>query len=134
MIILCSRLLKKCLNQKLKLVLSSRSPYDFQKLLFICDCFGCKLLLQLIQNHARDYFQAFLGHNQKLWCSAWQCAVLLESEQSPCSMTGCQSRSAVLLCTGFNSQHVDLSLWHIFTQRPINDGKIEQRDEHCLGW
>ena len=38
----------------------------------------------------------------------------------------------LLLCTGFNLEHVVLFLCHIFTQRPMNDQKIERGDGHCL--
>ena len=42
--------------------------------------------------------------------------------------------SDLLLCTGFDSEHAGLFLCHIFTQRPMNDRKIEQRDGRCFGW
>ena len=39
----------------------------------------------------------------------------------------------LLLCTGFYLEHAVLFLCHIFTQRPMNDRKIKQRDGLCLG-
>ena len=39
----------------------------------------------------------------------------------------------LLLCTGFDSEHVVLFLCHIFTQRPVNDRKIEQSDGRGFG-
>ena len=41
--------------------------------------------------------------------------------------------SDLLLCTVFDSEHVVLFLCRIFTQRPINDRKIERSDGRCLG-
>ena len=38
----------------------------------------------------------------------------------------------LLLCTGFNLEHVVLFLCHIFTQRPMNGQKIERGDGRCL--
>ena len=39
----------------------------------------------------------------------------------------------LLLCTGFNLEHAVLFLCHLFTQRPINNQKIEQSDGRCFG-
>ena len=39
----------------------------------------------------------------------------------------------LLLCTGFDSEHVDLFLCHISTRRRMNDRKIERSDERGLG-
>ena len=39
----------------------------------------------------------------------------------------------LLLCTGFDSEHAVLFLCHIFTQRPMNDRKIERSDGRCFG-
>ena len=38
----------------------------------------------------------------------------------------------LLRCTGFDSEHTSLFLCHIFTQRPMNDWKIEQSDGRCF--
>ena len=40
----------------------------------------------------------------------------------------------LLLCTGFNSDHAVLFLFHIFTQRPTTDKKIERSYGRCFGW
>ena len=40
----------------------------------------------------------------------------------------------LLLCTGFDLEHVVLFLCHIFTQRPMHDRKIVQSYECCFGW
>ena len=39
----------------------------------------------------------------------------------------------LLLCTGLDSEHAVLFQCHIFTQRPMNDRKIERRDGRCFG-
>ena len=39
----------------------------------------------------------------------------------------------LLLCTGFDLEHAVLFLCHIFTQRPMNDRKIERNDGRCFG-
>ena len=36
-----------------------------------------------------------------------------------------------LRCTGFEFEHLDLFLCPMFTQRPMNDQKTEQSNEHC---
>ena len=38
----------------------------------------------------------------------------------------------LLLCTGFDSQRVDLFPCLILTQRPMSDRKIERRNERCF--
>ena len=38
-----------------------------------------------------------------------------------------------VLHTGFDYEHVDLFLCHIFTQSPMNDQKIEQSNERRFG-
>ena len=39
----------------------------------------------------------------------------------------------LLLCTGFDLEHAVLFLCHIFTQRPMNDCKIERSRRRCFG-
>ena len=40
----------------------------------------------------------------------------------------------LLICTGLNPEHVFLFLCHIFTQRPMNNRKIERSSGVCFGW
>ena len=64
----------------------------FQTSHFICNQFGCKLWLLLVQNHARHRFQAFaLCHLKSLCCAIriWADALYLD----------------LLLCTEFNLEH-----------------------------
>ena len=65
------------------------SLHAFQTSHFICNRFGCKLWLQLIQNHARHHFHAF---EPTIW--SW-CAVRVESEQTPFPLS-CLFRPAAL--------------------------------------
>ena len=55
-----------------------------------------------------------------------QAAVLFNSNLSRCPFLGQVVDLNVLLCTGFNSEHADLLLCPIFTQRSMNDRQIEQ--------
>ena len=98
------------------------SLHGFQALNFICDWFGCKFWLQLIQNHAWHRLQAFARrHLKSLRCSI-QRPFLRQVVDSD-----------LLLCTGFDSEHAVLFLCHILTQRPMNDGKVRRIDGRCLG-
>ena len=66
-----------------------------------------------------------------LRAAIWSCcAVQFESEQTPFLWQVVDLD--LLLCTGFNLEHAALFRCHchIFTQRPMNDCKIEQR----YGW
>ena len=65
------RLLKKEKQIKIRGPSCQRwSLHGFQTSHFICYRFGCKLWLQLIQNHARHRFQAFArSHLKSLCCS-----------------------------------------------------------------
>ena len=86
------------------------SLYDFQKLHFIWDWFGCKLWLSLIQNHARHRFQAFAHSHMKLLC----CLIRIWADFQARSFLSHVSvlDLHLLLCTGFNSENYVLYLWH----------------------
>ena len=66
--------------------------HSFPTLNFICDWFGCKIWLQLIQNHARDRFK-LLRTTIYSGCTAW-----LWSEQTPFSGTGRQLTTSSQIC------------------------------------
>ena len=71
MIISSSRLQENSLNKKSKQVQSKHVSAWISDIVFHCYCFGCRLWslwLQLIQNHARDCFQAF-EHLHLTWLS-----------------------------------------------------------------
>ena len=64
-----------------------------------------------------------------LRAASWRrCAVQFESEQTP--FLGQVVDLDLMLCTGFSSEHAVLFLCHIFTQRPMNDRKIERSNGH----
>ena len=52
-------------------------------------------------------------------------AVLFYSNLSRLPFLGQVVNLDLLLCTGFDSEHVVLFLYHIFAQRPMNDSKID---------
>ena len=60
-------------------------------------------------------------------------AVLFDSNLSRRPFLGQVVDLDLLLCTGFDLEHAVLFLCHIFTQRRMNDRKIEQSDGCCFG-
>ena len=60
-------------------------------------------------------------------------AVLLNLNLSRCQSLGQVVNLDLLLCTGFDKEHVVLFLCHILTQRPMNDCKFEQSYGRCFG-
>ena len=60
-------------------------------------------------------------------------AALFNSNLSRRPFLGQVVDTDLLLCTGFDSEHVVLFLCHIFTQRPMNDRKIERSDGRGFG-
>ena len=128
MIVYKGKLLKKSSNRKSKHVSCQRgSLHGFQTQHFICDQFGCKLWLLSIQNHARHRFQAFARRHLKSLCSSILIRRPFLTQVVDLIMLLCS------VCTGFDSEHTVLFLRHIFTQRPMNDRKIEQCDGRCFG-
>ena len=89
--IFTNRLLKKSFNQKLK-CFSSQSRFlhgyltALHLLLIFAADFGCYLLQFMLEMFSK------LQHNT----IGSDCSLLLESEQTPISWTGSQSRSAAL--------------------------------------
>ena len=60
-------------------------------------------------------------------------AVLFDSNLSRRPFLGQVVDLDLLLCTGFDLEHAVLFLCHIFTQRPMNDRKIERSDGRGFG-
>ena len=60
-------------------------------------------------------------------------AVLFDSNLSRRPFLGQVVDLDLLLCTGFDSEHAVLFLCHSFTQRPMNDRKIERSDGRGFG-
>ena len=98
--------------------------HGLQIKLFICNHFGCKLCLQSIHNHAGDCFHA-LEHSSLKWqcCSTGIWAPVL----------GQMFNLNLLLCTGFSLEHADLFICLVFTERPMNNCKIQRSYERCFG-
>ena len=100
--------------------LSSQRRYlhDFQTLSFICNQFGTKF--------GCDWFRIMPSKVlSTAICSG--CAVQKESEQTPFSRTGCLTVDYLdfMFCAGFDLEHAESLLCHIFTQRLMNARKIE---------
>ena len=65
-----------------------------------------------------------------LHATIWShCAVLLNLSRRPFHRQ--VVNLDLLLCKGFNSEHIVFFLCHIFTWRPMTDRKIEQSYGHC---
>ena len=60
-------------------------------------------------------------------------AVLFNLNLSTCPFLGQVIDIDLLLCTRFDSKPVVLFLCHNFTQRPMNDCKIERSNGRCFG-
>ena len=60
-------------------------------------------------------------------------AVLFDSNLSRRPFLGQVVNLDLMLCTGFDSEHAVLFLCHIFTQRPMNDRKIERSEGRGFG-
>ena len=60
-------------------------------------------------------------------------AALFDSNLSRLPFLGQVVDTDLLLCTGFDSEHVVLFLCHIFAQRRMNDRKIQRSDGRGLG-
>ena len=104
--------------------------HGFQTSHFICSLFGCKLWLLSIQNHSLNCFQAFAPQHLNNYSKV---AVLFNSNLSRHPFFIQVVNLDLLLCTGFSSEHDVLFLCHIFTERPMTDRKIKQRNGCCFG-
>ena len=125
MIIFSSRLLKRI--KYLNLSIYHRSLRDFQPLHFICHSFVWNFVYNWFSMMPEIIFKLL---RVALWGG---CAVWLESEQTPSFLIGHQLRSAAqLLCTEINLEHTYFLLSLIFTHRPINEIKIQQRNKLCF--
>ena len=66
-----------------------------------------------------------------IWSGCAACADQFESEDTP--FLGQVVDLDLLLSTGFDSEHAVLFLFHIFTQKPTTDRRIEQSDGSGFG-
>ena len=117
--------LQRQIAQKIvKLKFEACPLHGFQTSNGICYQFGCKLWLLSIHNYNwQPFFPSF-------WAPPYEVAVLFNSNLSwiPSQVGNLN----LLLCTGFNLEYAALLLCCIFTQRPMNDWKIEWHDGCCL--
>ena len=93
--------------------------------------FGCKLELLLVQTHARDRFKASAHRHLKWLCPSIQIGADAHF------LTGRWVESVnvdldLLPCIGFDSNHADLFLCLVFTQRIVNE-RNEPSDGRCFG-
>ena len=133
MIVYKGRLLKKSVNKKLKLVLSSRSLHGIQTQHFICNLFGHNFAA----NFCYKQFRIMPDIVSKLLCtSIWShCAIIFKSEQNQ-QMPFLRQEVDVdqLLYTGFDPEHAVLFLYPtFFTQKPMTDSKIGWRQIWSYG-
>ena len=123
---------KKSSNRKLKLVLSSCVNAGH----YIAFKHSISFATYLAANFGCDRFRITPDIISKLCAQPSEVAALfdwnLSSLRRP--FLGQVVDSDLPLCTGFDLEHAVLFLCHIFTQRSMNDRKIERSDGRCLGW
>ena len=115
---------KKNSNRKSKLVLSTLVTAWFWNIAF-------HLLLIWLQTLVAMDSESRLTSFPSFCASPSEVAVLFNPNLRP--FLGQVLDFDLLLCTGFDSEHVALFLCHLFTQSPITDRKIERSDRRCFG-
>ena len=113
------RFLKKSLNRKLKLVLSRLVTTWLANIIFHLRPIWLQTLVAIDSESHLTSFLSFCAPPSEV-------AALLYLNQSRCPFQGQLVDSDLLLCTGLDSEHAVLFLCHIFTQRPMNDRKVER--------
>ena len=120
------RLLKKSSNRKSKLVLSTLVTTWLSNIAFHLRPIWLQTLVAIDSESCLTSFPRFCAPPSEV-------AVLFDSNLSRRPFLGQVVDLDLLLCTGFDSEHAVLFLCHIFTQRPMNDSKIERDDGRCFG-
>ena len=120
------RLLKKSSNQKSKLVLSTLVTTWLSNIAFDLRQIWLQTLVAIDSESCQTSFPSFCAPPSEV-------AVLFDSNLSRRPFLGQVVDLDLLLCTGFDSEPAVLFLCHIFTQRPMNDRKIERSDGRCFG-
>ena len=126
MIVYQGRLLKNSSNWKLKLVLSTLVTIWLSNIAFHLRPIWLQTLVSIDSESRQTSFQSFCAPPSEV-------AVLFDSNLSRRPFLRQVVDLDLLLCAGFDSEHEVLFLCHIFTQRPINDRKIEQSYGRCFG-
>ena len=120
------RLLKKSSNRKSKLVLSTLVTTWLSNIAFHLRPIWLQTLVAVDSESCLTSFPRFCAPPSEV-------AVLFDSNLSRLPFLGQVVDLDLLLCTGFDLEHAVLFLCHIFTQRPMNDRKIERSDGRCFG-
>ena len=120
------RLLKKSSNRKSKLVLSTLVTTWLSNIAFHLRPIWLQTLAEIDSESCLTSFPRFFARPSEV-------TVLFDSNLSRLPFLGQVVDLDLLLCTGFDSEHVVLFLCHIFTQRPMNDRKIERSDGRGFG-
>ena len=120
------RLLKKSSNRKSKLVLSTLVTTWFWNITFHLLPIWLQTLVAIDSELRLTSFPSFCAPPSEV-------AVLFYSNLSRRPFLGQVVDIDLLLCTGFNSEHVVLFWCHILAQRRMNDRKIKQSNGRCLG-
>ena len=129
------QIVKNCFELKVLSAVNSvwldcECGFHWQTLLFIFSFFYLQQFwtfwLWCIKIHFRDCFQAFAHHH--LECLCYSIAIWLDTHFLEQSVN-----FDLLLCTGFDWEHMILFQCLVFTQRPMNDGKLVPNNEHCFG-
>ena len=123
MIVYKGRLLKKSSDRKSTLVLSTLVIAWLSNIAFH---WRLQTLVVIDSESRLTSFPSFCAPPSEV-------AVLFDSNLSRLPFLGQVVDLDLLLCTGFDSEHAVLFLCHIFTQRPMNDRKIERSDGRGFG-
>ena len=121
------RLLKKSSNRKLKLVLSTLVTTWLSNIAFHLQPIWLQTLVAIDSESCLTSFPSFCAPPSEV-------AVLFHLNLSRLPFLRQVVDLDLPLCTGFDLEHAVLFLCHIFTQRSMNDRKIERSDGRCLGW
>ena len=131
MIVYKGRLLKKSSNQKSKLVLSTLVSTWLSNIAFHSLAIWQQTLVAIDSESCQTLFQSFCAQPPEV-------TVLFKWNLSRCPFLGQVVNLDLLLCTGFNSEHVALFLCHIFTPSLMKEQKIQLSDGlhhgHSFGW
>ena len=119
MIVYKVRQLEKSSNRKLRLILSTLVATWIPNIAFHLLPIWLQTLVVIDSESRLTLFPSFCAPPS-------QVAALFNSNLSRRPFLRQVVDSDLLLCTGFDSEHAVLFLCHIFTQRPINDRKIER--------
>ena len=119
-------LLKKSSNRKSKLILSILVTTWLSNMAFHLRLIWLQTLVAIDSESCLTSFPRFCAPPSEV-------AVLFNLNLSRLPFLRQVDDLDLLLCTGFDSEHAVLFLCHIFTQRPMNDRKIERSDGRCLG-